>query len=123
MVLKACLLIPSEQIFDSNVEAGNPSFAAAPDGPETRPSSSRIRSGTFFIKCRHDSLLPRPEQSLMPPPDWSIDFEVSNTLYRLNHIVCQSLVTRRLFLPSNNLRVDVPGKDAGTSFRTYGFPS
>lgn len=36
-VLNWCLLIPSLWIFDSSVWRGIPSFAAAPDGPETRP--------------------------------------------------------------------------------------
>src|SRR5437879_5874948 len=35
--LNRSFLIPSVLIFDSNVEPGMPSFAAAPDGPDTRP--------------------------------------------------------------------------------------
>ena len=35
--LKRNLLIFSDRIFDSSVEAGIPSCAAAPEGPETRP--------------------------------------------------------------------------------------
>ena len=35
--LNRSFLIPSDLIFDSNVEPGMPSFAAAPDGPDTRP--------------------------------------------------------------------------------------
>ena len=40
-VLKRCRLIPSFLIFDSSVCLGTPSFAAAPAGPETKPSASR----------------------------------------------------------------------------------
>ena len=40
MVLKLCLLICIDLIFDSKVDAGMPSMAAAPDGPETRPPAS-----------------------------------------------------------------------------------
>jgi hypothetical protein len=36
--LKRNLLIFRARIFDSRVEAGIPSWAAAPEGPETRPS-------------------------------------------------------------------------------------
>ena len=36
-LLKRCLLIPSTRIFDSSVEPGIPSLAAAPVGPDTRP--------------------------------------------------------------------------------------
>lgn len=36
-VLKWYLLIFSDRIFDSNVDRLIPSFAAAPDGPDTRP--------------------------------------------------------------------------------------
>jgi hypothetical protein len=35
--LKRCLLILRDLIFDSRVEGGMPSLAAAPDGPDTRP--------------------------------------------------------------------------------------
>src|SRR5260370_41150099 len=41
VVLKRCLLIFSDLIFDSRVDPGMPSLAAAPDGPATRPSLSR----------------------------------------------------------------------------------
>src|SRR6266853_4875331 len=40
-VLKRCLLIPSFLILKSSVCLGMPSFAAAPAGPEIRPSASR----------------------------------------------------------------------------------
>ena len=35
--LKRCLSTLSERIFDSSVDRGIPSLAAAPVGPETRP--------------------------------------------------------------------------------------
>ncbi len=38
--LKRYLLILRDLIFDSRVEAGIPSLAAAPDGPDTRPPLS-----------------------------------------------------------------------------------
>src|SRR6185295_8781490 len=48
--LKRCLSTLSERIFDSSVDRGTPSLAAAPVGPETRPllaasaASTRDRS-------------------------------------------------------------------------------
>lgn len=39
-ILKLCLLIPRLFIFDSSVERGTPSLAAAPSGPDTRPPHS-----------------------------------------------------------------------------------
>src|SRR6266851_3970300 len=41
VVLKCFLLILSDLIFDSKVDPGKPSFAAAPDGPDTCPPLSR----------------------------------------------------------------------------------
>src|SRR5258707_6394237 len=41
VVLKSFLLILSDLIFDSKVEPGKPSLAAAPDGPDTCPPHSR----------------------------------------------------------------------------------
>src|SRR5712692_2182884 len=41
VVLKRSLLIFSDLIFDSRVDPGMPSLAAAPDGPATRPPLSR----------------------------------------------------------------------------------
>ncbi len=40
MVLKRISLIFSYLIFDSSVEPGIPSLAAAPEGPDTRPPLS-----------------------------------------------------------------------------------
>jgi hypothetical protein len=40
VVLKLYLLIFIDLIFDSKVEGGIPSMAAAPDGPDTRPPDS-----------------------------------------------------------------------------------
>src|SRR4051812_24678891 len=50
LVLKRCLSTLSERIFDSSVDRGTPSLAAAPVGPDTRPllaaraASTRDRS-------------------------------------------------------------------------------
>ena len=41
VALKRFLLIFSDLIFESSVDPGIPSLAAAPDGPETRPPLSR----------------------------------------------------------------------------------
>src|SRR6266849_3015702 len=41
VVLKRCLSIFSDLIFDSRVDPGMPSLAAAPDSPPTRPRLSR----------------------------------------------------------------------------------
>jgi len=38
--LKRNLLIFSDRILDSRVEAGMPSWAAAPEGPDTRPPAA-----------------------------------------------------------------------------------
>jgi hypothetical protein len=40
VVLKRFLLIFSDLIFDSKVDPGKPSLAAAPDGPDTCPPLS-----------------------------------------------------------------------------------
>ena len=40
-LLKRFLLILSDRIFDSTVDRGMPSIAAAPEGPKTRPALSR----------------------------------------------------------------------------------
>ena len=41
VVLKGFFLILSDLIFDSKVDPGRPSLAAAPDGPDTCPPLSR----------------------------------------------------------------------------------
>src|SRR5260370_14732425 len=49
VVLKGFLLILSDLIFDSRVDPGKPSLAAAPDGPDTcPPHSSRAASIISF---------------------------------------------------------------------------
>ncbi len=45
------LLIFSMRIFDSSVERGSPSRAAAPDGPATRPPLARRASSTIAFSC------------------------------------------------------------------------
>jgi hypothetical protein len=40
MLLKRCLLIFSNLIFDSSVDPAIPNLAAAPDGPDTFPPLS-----------------------------------------------------------------------------------
>src|SRR5713226_2638983 len=47
--LNRSFLIPSALIFDSNVEPGMPSLAAAPDGPDTRPL---LEARASSIICR-----------------------------------------------------------------------
>src|SRR5258708_39418898 len=46
--LKRFLLILSDRIFDSSVACAIPSFAAAPDGPNTRPRHSRRAASMIF---------------------------------------------------------------------------
>jgi len=41
LTLKRFLSIFSDRIFDSSLDRANPNFAAAPDGPNTRPWHSR----------------------------------------------------------------------------------
>jgi hypothetical protein len=56
--LNRSFLIPSDLIFDSNVEPGMPSFAAAPDGPETRPLiAARAASATALLRAARDEAL------------------------------------------------------------------
>src|SRR5215475_3505423 len=54
--LNWCLSMPRVRIFVSSVERGIPSFAAAPDGPATRPRLSRraasIRSFSRLLSNR-----------------------------------------------------------------------
>ena len=50
-VRKRRLLIFSARIFDSSVERGVPSRAAAPDGPNTRPPVARTASSMSAFSC------------------------------------------------------------------------
>src|SRR5271156_1911459 len=60
--LKRYLLIFSERIFDSRVEAGTPSIAAAPESPETLPPvvarAFSIASFSWAADFLPDSKLP-----------------------------------------------------------------
>src|SRR5271163_1594785 len=49
--LKRYLLILSERILDSSVEAGMPSRTAAPDGPEMRPSAASSADSINSFSC------------------------------------------------------------------------
>src|SRR6266853_192519 len=49
VVLKRFLLILSDLIFDSKVDPGKPSLAAAPDGPDTCPPLSRRAASIIFF--------------------------------------------------------------------------
>src|SRR5580658_1294183 len=49
--LKRFLSIFSDLIFDSRVDPGIPSLAAAPDAPETRPLHSRRAASTISFSC------------------------------------------------------------------------
>ncbi len=60
--LKRCLRVPSARIFDSSVEPGIPSLAAAPVGPDTRPLHS-ARSRFDHLPLARSELVgerPRP---------------------------------------------------------------
>src|SRR6202163_3416681 len=50
-VRKRLLLIFSVRIFDSSVERGIPSRAAAPEGPNTRPPVARSASSMSAFSC------------------------------------------------------------------------
>src|SRR5712671_6235555 len=50
-VRKRLLLIFNARIFDSSVERGMPSRAAAPDAPNTRPSVARSASSISAFSC------------------------------------------------------------------------
>jgi len=55
-VLKRCRLIPSFLILKSSVCLGMPSFAAAPVGPEIRPSASRSAFSIIaFSRCERSA--------------------------------------------------------------------
>ena len=60
--LKRYLLIFSDRILDSSVEAGTPSWAAAPDGPETRPSVAANAVSMASFSCAADRM------AMGPPP-------------------------------------------------------
>lgn len=47
--LKMCLLMLYALIFESKVEGGTPSLAAAPDGPETLPQVNASASSMAFF--------------------------------------------------------------------------
>ena len=79
LALKRCLSTLSDRIFDSSVDRGTPSLAAAPVGPETQPllaasaASTRDRSwaGQFVmqrrLRIRLDDALPH-EPTLIDAP-------------------------------------------------------
>jgi hypothetical protein len=48
---KRLLLIPNARILDSSVERGIPSFAAAPEDPNTRPPVARSASSMSAFSC------------------------------------------------------------------------
>jgi len=58
-VLKRFLLIFSDLIFESRVDPGRPSLAAAPEGPDTRPPLSR-RAGSMISFSSYRGLLRKP---------------------------------------------------------------
>src|SRR5271154_4153967 len=55
-VLKRYLLILSVRILESSVEGGRPSLAAAPEGPDTRPSASASAASIAFVSSDADIL-------------------------------------------------------------------
>src|SRR5215510_7592702 len=61
MVLKRCVLIFSDLIFESRVDRGMPSLAAAPEGPDTRPlvwaKAASILSFSRVISSSESGLL------------------------------------------------------------------
>src|SRR5215831_6756608 len=61
-VLKRCVLIFSDLIFESRVDRGMPSLAAAPEGPDTRPLvSANAASILSFsrVTSSSESVLPK----------------------------------------------------------------
>jgi len=56
LVLKLYLLMFIDRIFDSKVDGGNPSKAAAPDGPDTRPPAS-ARAESIILRSSVADLL------------------------------------------------------------------
>ena len=45
------MLIFIDRIFDSSVEGGSPSVAAAPDGLDTQPLASAKAASIMFFSC------------------------------------------------------------------------
>src|SRR5262249_36957969 len=58
-VLNLYLLIFSDRILDSRVEAGKPNWAAAPAGPETRPAAAASAVSMTCFSCTADFRLVR----------------------------------------------------------------
>jgi hypothetical protein len=54
--LNRCLLIPSAFIFESNVEGGMPSLAAAPDGPDAKTSVFTLTARVIAAPLRARSI-------------------------------------------------------------------
>src|SRR6266853_3574377 len=74
-VRKRLFLILSARIFDSSVERGIPSRAAAPECPNTRPPLSRKASSIIAFSCAA-SELDNPARLLIPGP---ADSQLSST--------------------------------------------
>ena len=55
-LLKRFLSIFKDRIFDSKVDRGIPSFAAAPEGPNTRPRLSRSAASITRFACARFAL-------------------------------------------------------------------
>src|SRR5712692_3274102 len=99
VVLKRLLLIFSDLIFDSTVDSGKPSLAAAPVGPDTCPPHSRraasIISFSWAASFRDSSswlfgsLATGCRESQLPSTE---KFSVSHTITDRSMMFCNSRI-------------------------------
>ena len=92
------LLIFSARIFDSSVERGVPSRAAAPDGPNTRPPVARTASSMSAFSCEASA----PDIPSRLSTAGRVDIQLSSTV---NSSVSDTITDRSMtFCSSRDLR-------------------
>src|ERR1700688_70238 len=112
MVLKRFLLIFSDLIFDSRVDPGMPSLAAAPDGPDTRPRLARRAASiiSFSSAANFRDISSRPVGSLErgcreSQLSSTEKFSVSHTITDRSMTFCNSRMFPGQGYDSSNRRV------------------
>ncbi len=111
MLLKRNLLILSERIFDSRVDAGILSWAAAPDGPETRPPVAANAASIASLSCAGDfwAIGPPPCRGEEDPTESQLGStektSVSQTMTDRSMTFCSSRMFPGQAYDSNSSRV------------------